>query len=236
MDIISRIFRKKYTQENPRVKIQNFHKITIMINDEEYEVYNVSLGGIGFLVENNNFKTDEKYNAVVKVLDQLCDIEVLVRHHTKDLVGCSVEGSCEVYQDFVKEYFNSELEALKLRKISRDKMNDDENGDPHWFYGDYNHEIYFTSRGEDITTLHINYHGYMFIFDNGKSSTGLVWEDSKEEISHKSANLIQQSNKLPKDIMEFMYRFVESVEDLEPVFKKQIMSIMNGRFGIDWQS
>lgn len=236
MDLISRIFRKKYTQENPRVKIQNFHNITIMIEDKEYDVYNISIGGIGFISDESKFKKQDRYHAVVKILDQLCDIEILVRHHTKNLVGCSVEGSCDVYQDFVKEYFNSELEALKLRKIDKEKMNEDENGEPHWFYGDYNHEIYFTTYREDVTTLHINYHGHMFIYDNGKSSTGLVWEDKKEDIAHKSSNLVQESNKLPKDIMEFMYRFVESVEDLDSNYKKIIMGIMKERFGIDWKS
>lgn len=236
MDIISRIFKKKYSQENPRVKIQNFHKIMIIIEGEEYEVYNVALGGIGFVVDQAKFKQDETYNAVVKILDQVCDIQIKVRHHTKELVGCSVEGSCEVYQDFVREYFNSELEALKLRKIDRNKMNDDENGEPHWFYGDYNHEIYFTTSGDDITTLQINYHGYVFVYDQGKSHTGIVSEENKGALSHKTANLVEPSSKLPKDIMEFMYRFVESVDDLEPVLKKQMMGIMKGRFGIDWKS
>lgn len=236
MDLISRIFKKKYSQENPRVKIQNFHKIMIIIDDSEYEVYNISLGGIGFLVGDAEFCKKEEYNAVVKVLDQVCDIQIKVRHHTKELIGCSVESSCEVYQDFVKDYFNSELEAFKLRKIDRDKMNDDENGEPHWFYGDYNHEIYFTTIGNDITTMQINYHGHMFIYDQGKSHTGVVWEEDKGVISHKSSNLVKQSEKLPKDIMEFMYRFVESVEHIEPVLKKQMTAMMKERFGIDWQS
>lgn len=234
MGIISRIFKKRYSQANPRVKIQNFHKIMITIEDNDYEVYNISLGGIGFLVDESKLSKEKSYNAVVKILDQVCDIEVKVRHHTKGLVGCSVEGACEVYQDFVKEYFNSELEALKLRKIDREKMNDDENGEPHWFYGDYNHEIYFTTMEDNITTLQINYHGYMFIYDQGKTHTGVLWEEDKGAVSHKTANLVQQSNKLPKDIMEYMYRFVESVESMDQVLKQKMMRIMKERFGVDW--
>lgn len=236
MDILSRIFKKKDLRKDPRVRIQNFHKITFWDKEKEFEVYNVSIGGIGFLTDvKNQYKQGDHFHAVVKVLDEMCDIEVEVRQHTKYLVGCKVIGSCEVYENFVKQYFESELNALNLKLIEREKLADDENGEPHWLYGDYNHEIYFTTNEKnDITTLQLNYHGFMFLSDRGKTTTGIVYDEQKEDISYKAASLVKESEALPKDMMEFMFRFVDSASKLESAHKKQILDIMRKRFKYDW--
>lgn len=236
-NIKSRIFRKEHRVDNPRVKIQNFHEIHLLIGEDKYDVYNISLAGLAFLETNQKkFNKGEKLNVVVKILGQVCDIEIEVRHHTKDIVGCLVIGSCDVYKEFVEDYFTSEIEALNLRKIGREKLADDDNGEPHWLYGDYNHEIYYTTDDEsNITTVQINYHGYMFISDHGKTSTGQVWTDEKEgDISHKSADLVKESQALPMGMMEFMYRFVQSADLLDSKHKKQILQKLKDRFDIDW--
>lgn len=238
MEIISRIFNKKYLREHKRVKIQNFHKIVFLDQEKEFEVYNVSVKGIGFLTDDKNlYKKDDRFFAVVRVLDELCDIEVEVRQHTKNLVGCRVIGSCEIYEKFIQEYFYSELKALSLKKIDREKLADDDNGEPHWLYGDYNHEIYYTvDRSDKITTMQINYHGFMFIYDNGKITTGLINDEIATKMAHKGSSLIDTSDSLPKEMMEYMFRFIESAFVLDIKYKKQIMDIMRKRFKYDWSS
>lgn len=237
MSIISRIFKKKYTREDPRVMIQNFHEIKFFFNGEEFEVYNISVAGIGFLtVEKISYRKGDKIKALVQILDKQCDIEVEVRQQTKKLVGCKVVGSAEIYEKFIKEYFISELKALNLKLIAKEKLAADENGEPYWLYGGYNHEIYYTVDPNDvINTMQINYHGYMFIKSGGNITTGIADEEQKENISHKGTRLVKDSNLLPKDIMEFMFRFVESAQELPTKHKKQILKVMRKKFNYDWQ-
>lgn len=239
MDILSRLFGKKVIDRPTRVKIQNFHKIEVWIDEQAYEVFNISIAGIGFMASSETplYKKNTSVKAIVKILDKVCDIELKIRHQTKELIGCLVTGSCDVYEKFVKEYFQSELEALKLSKINEDKLNEDENGEPHWFYGDYNHEIYFTTKSDKVTSCHINYHGHMFISDNGKISTGVIMEDHNDtgKIGHRASDLIQDTNKLPKDIMEYMYRFVESAKEIEDSHQKELLTILKDKFGEDWK-
>jgi hypothetical protein len=146
MSIVSRLFGKNTKNKNDRIKVQQFHKIQLLIEDKEYPVETISVTGFGFIDKesNKNFKKGKLIHAVIRVLDQLCDIQIDIRHKDSGLIGCKVVTSCEIYRKYVEEYFRSELEGLKLRLIASENIKDNEYGEPFWLYGDYNHEIYFT--------------------------------------------------------------------------------------------
>jgi hypothetical protein len=237
MGVVSRLFGKKVKVRNDRVNVQHFHKIQLLIDENEYVVENVSVTGLGFIDKDSNkdFKKNKIIHAVVKVLDQFCDIQISIRHNNNALVGCRVLTSCEIYRKYVEDYFGSELEGLKLRMISAENIKENEYGDPSWLYGDYNHEIYFTVKEEQITSFQINFHGQIVSFADGKVSTGVVWEDEREDVTHKSSDLIKESSKLSKEMMEFIFRFVEVAQDIKKPYKDQILSLIDKRFKQDWK-
>lgn len=236
MDIISRIFNRKSKNRKERVKIEHFHKIKLFIFEKEYEIENISITGIGFINSDNdkNLKKNKTIHAVVHVLDKLCDIELDIRHCSGSRIGCKVISACEIYRKYVEDYFKSELEGMKLRKIGNESVKVDKAGIPHWYYGDYNHEIYFTTKEQKISSFQINYHGQMVIYDGKVVSTGVVWEDDKEEISHKSSDLIKPSDKLSKEIMEYVFRFVEVASEIDKSYKDQILNLIDEKFKKDW--
>jgi hypothetical protein len=237
MDLFSRLFKQNHSKRQfGRVTVQPFHQISLWLDDQIFDIFTISLNGFSFINKiDRKFKKDQKINAAIRLLDKVCDIEIDVRHVSHQFVGCQVIGACDVYRDFVYNYFKSEIEASKLRKIDKDKVSPDEYGEPFWYYGDNNHEIYFTAKDNKVTSLQINYHGHMFLMHEGSTSTGIVWEDLKEEPAHKSSDLIKLSDKLPKEMMEYMLRFVECTEDINSSYKDQILQIMQTRFGIDWK-
>ena len=66
--------------------------------------------------------------------------------------------SCDIYRQFIQEYFHAELSGMSLKKIPKDKILKTEEGVPHWYYGDTEHEIYFitsTSLVVRLKKLHI---------------------------------------------------------------------------------
>jgi hypothetical protein len=237
MSIVSRLFGKKVKNRNDRIKVQQFHKIQLLIEENQYPVENVSVTGLGFIDKDGNkeFKKNKIIHAVVKVLDQLCDIQIDIRHNQNGLIGCKVITSCEIYRKYVEDYFRSELEGLKLRLISSDSIQENEYGEPFWLYGDYNHEIYYTVKKDKITSFQINFHGQIVSFSDGKVSTGVVWEDEREDVAHKSSDLIKESSKLPKEMMEFIFRFVEVAVDIKKSYKDEILALIDKRFKQDWK-
>ena len=237
MSIVSRLFGKKSKNSNERVKVQQFHKIQLLIKGREYPVENISVTGFGFIDKESNkeFKKAKLIHAVIRVLDQLCDIQIDVKHIENGLIGCKVITSCEIYRKYVVDYFHSELEGLKLRLIASENIKENEYGEPFWLYGDYNHEIYFTVKESKITSFQINFHGQIVSYSDGNVSTGHIWEDDREDIAHKSSDLIKESRKLSKETMEFIFRFVEVAEDIKKSYKEEILTLIDKRFKEDWK-
>lgn len=228
--------KKKSVERNKRVKIQHFHEIYILIDKDKFQVESVSIGGLAFKAPGNplQLKKNDTINAVVKVVDSVCDIKINIRYIGKDLIGCQVDSSCEIFRVYVKDYFKSELDGLKLRKISADKLKENKNGTPHWLYGESDLEIFFTDEEGEITTFQINFHGQMVVYERGVVYTGYVWEDEREDIAYKSADLIKPADALSKESMEYIFRFIEVIPDLEKEFKDQILHLVDAKFKKDW--
>jgi hypothetical protein len=86
-----------------------------------------------------------------------------------------------------------------------------------------------------VTSFQINLHGEIVSYSDGKISTGHVWEDDREDIAHKSSDLIKESSKLSKETMEFIFRFVEVAEDIKKSYKDEILNLIDKRFKEDWK-
>ena len=124
---------------------------------------------------------------------------------------------------------------MKLRVISSESIKKNEFGEPFWLYGDYNHEIYYTVADEKVTTFQINYHGQIVTYSEGDLSTGIVWEDEREDVGHKSSDLVKESSRLSKEMMEYIFRFVEVAEDIKKSYKEQMLTLIEERFKQDWK-
>ncbi len=237
MNLFSRLFNKQNEKRDKRVKIQHFHKVELLIENIKYEILNISANGLGIVLHKQQFahKKGSVFPAVIRIVDELCDVNLEVVFTSKESVGCKVSGACDVYKKFVINYFNSELQALNLRSIDPANLAPNENGKPAWFHGDQNHEVFFTTVDHEITTFQINFHGYMVIKEpSGRVITGVTWDEDNELHKIKSSTLVKSTFKLPKDIMEFIYRFIETMENIEPKYQKYLLSSLDEKFGKDW--
>jgi hypothetical protein len=201
MKVWSRLFRRYVSTRPDRVKVKFFHDIIIIINDKEYEVHNISTGGLGLMVnKDDKFPKGEKINAVAKIYDKLCDIELEFVHRTGNILGCKVITACDVFREYVTEYFHSELAALSLSKIDEEKLRENEHGQAHWFYGDVNHELHYTTKDDKVTTFQINYQGYVAVQnEDGNIYCGLLLEEDREG-GHKTANLVSEDVELTEEM------------------------------------
>jgi len=237
MNLFSRLFVKELSKREKRVKIQHFHKIELLIEDQKYEISNISTSGLGIITDNKSFQPTKGsiIPAVVKIIDELCDISLEVVFTSSNSIGYRVSGACDVYKKFVVNYFNSELQALNLRAIDPANLAPNADGKPFWFHGDQNHEVFFTTVDHEITTYQINFHGYMVIMEpNGNVITGVTWDEDDELHKIKSSTLVKSIFKLPKDIMEFIYRFVETIEGIDSNHHNFLLKSLDNKFGKDW--
>jgi len=150
------------------------------------------------------------------------------------MTGCRIKNADNLYQAFLKKYFSSELEGLKLQEMDSDRLSEDANGTPHWHFSDTDHELYYTVRNDEITSIQITYQNYVIVVDpEGNLSTGAVWEDERSDgMDHKSSDLVKGDGGLPEDIKGQIIRFIGAINKIEKSDRQKIEKILEKKFNL----
>ncbi len=216
-----------------KILIENFHEISLLVGEEKTDVISVMPDQISFK-NNRDMKVGESHNVVVRVLDKLCDISLHVNSIENKIVEAKVEGSCDIYRNFVTDYFNAEIQGMNLKEISKEQTKNAPEGEPYWFFVDSDNEIYYTAVKEKITSFQIAFSGEMICFDGNGVIIGSKWEEDSDRIKAKGSDLIKEGSKLSKNTMELLFRFIQSCQKIKSDHKKEILSIIKKRFEKDW--
>lgn len=232
MSIWSRLFLTQNAKRgSSRINIEEYHKAQMMVDEKVYQIKNISLSGVGFVIEDENyFEVGQKYEGSLILNKNQIPVILEVRRKESNIIGAILE----IEDRFSKEllsFFEGELNALSLRKISIDSLKRDENGEPCWFYGDRNHELYLTTQGDVVTTFQLNYHGHIIVADNEKFHLG-VQVDENTPGEHKTSKLVSKTVKVDDDFKLMILRFVKSINDLLPEHKTQILARLSTQFGV----
>lgn len=225
-------FASQKDRENLRIPIKSFHQFILRINNIDHEVNNISLTGIGFKINPAlHCKLGESLTAQLIMNKQKFNLSLIVKHNSNNYVGAKLISQDENFVLNLMKILESEFSALSLRKIDAKVLKADENGKPHWFYGNPNHEIYFTTKNDLVTSFQINYHGQIIIAENDKIHVGIQIEEDRAG-EHKTSNLVSGKVKLEDELKLLILRFVSTVDGIEPVFKQQILRRLSEYFKV----
>ena len=107
-------------------------------------------------------------------------------------------------------------------------MNPKSHGDPHWYHGDNNCELYFVERNDKILNFHITFFGNAIEFSvEGRMIYGHVWDEERDkDIAYKGSKLIKVVDKMEVEILYESKSFVRQIPLLGEHFKQQIIEII----------
>lgn len=231
--ILKKIGSRKNNLVRNRIKIRAAHGVRFYFDNYELPIVNISHSGIGILSHPDRpFKVGEVINGKIKSPNADCNLQLKIIHTTGQMTGARIQNADVEYQDFLNNYFASEVEGIKLQEIDRSRLSEDVNGEPHWFYSDSNHEIYFTTKNGEVTTIQITYQNYVIVIDaKDQISTGVIWEaEVEKDIEPKSSDLVKGTNAIPDDIKEHIVRFVGASNHVPKEIRQKIESKLSKKF------
>lgn len=229
MNFLKKILFKK--RKNNRFKISSFNSVSMKINGIECSVNNLSFNGIGINWDENlaTLRKGETVSAILNFENICLEIKVQVAYkNSKGIIGLKVIENQKNYEGYLKQYFLSEIQALKIKKMDPSKLKKEYEGTPCWYYGDYNHELfYLLDNDNNVSYFQLNFQGYIFEKNGSNSlSTGHVVDESSDIglMKHKGSEIVNQYESVPAEIFQYAIRFTNSIEDINSEHKNFIIS------------
>jgi hypothetical protein len=231
-------------KRQPRIKVDYLNKISfcfpdlVLKNDFMVKLKNISTSGVAFEYEGLNcqFNIGDKLIVSFKIYDHECDVQIQFVRITGDIIGARVLSNLSSFAQLISKFYKVELSAADMSYIESEKLNPVLDGDPHWYHGDNNCELYFVERSSRIINFHITFFGNAIEF--GKSGNliyGHVWGDEQDrdkDIYYKGSQFIKVVDSIEDEIIEESMSFVRQVPLLDEDLKQQIVDIITSHVKI----
>lgn len=131
-------------------------------------------------------------------------------------------------QKNIKKLLFPEIMASSLKPIAKNKINNVNSGEPFWYYGNTEYEIFFSVEQKKIISFQITYNKNILSFDGENLVFGNLWEDEpKDGFSHKGAHFIKDSDNDARETIKSSSRFVLACKNIKTNYSDQIVSILN---------
>lgn len=223
---------KQLVKRAPRVQITALHGVEFKENQEgkNLQLVNLSITGVGFL--RSSIENWPSSGSVVKgelvFSDRKVQVEAQIVHVSEEIVGCQFQGDLSLIREVVPRYFQLELSALKLVRVKRELLKDEEDGDPLWFRGSDNCELFLVEKGGDWVRFNLVFFGNHFEGTRaGKIQYGQVVEDEPDELQHKSSHLIRQVSSVSQEVIEGAVRFVQNISELPQSYRESLSECLS---------
>jgi hypothetical protein len=234
---LKKILTKKWISRADRIKVAEFHDIVLKLKGPsqlEYQLFkvvNVSTTGMAVDLKNtsHDFTSGDLLKARITIKDKMLDVSVKIVFVGPELMGVQVQGPPPDYISQVINYFKTELSAIKSNPISKDHLKPDTDGEPHWYYGGDNFELYFVVNDDKVCKFKLVVWGDIIEMNkDGQIFVGHSWDQTatREFRMFKESVLVGQAatNRIPKETLEHCRRFVHSIPNLKVNFRDQIIS------------
>lgn len=217
MNPISRFFKDEKDSEvrkNFRLMNPVLERISFQFNQYTYQISNLSLGGMGIVIpENHRFPLGGQLNGAILFGEEICPVKIEFVHITNNIVGAKVIDNQSQFAQRLHQYFESEFEGLKVKKMDEAKLNPRKEGTPHWFYSDPQHELFFLTNDQEINFFQLNFQGLIIEMNlKGNITFGEVKEDNQKKM--KGSDLIVGTEE-KMDVVSYALRFLQYIEELE---------------------
>ncbi|MBL6991674.1 MAG: hypothetical protein ISR65_17970 [Bacteriovoracaceae bacterium] len=245
MSFFSKIFRKdeqiepekQVIDRESRVKTVSLENITLKLDNIQengskvaLKLENISAQGLAFIYEKDKSEiaVSTTLQGVVFIRDNDCPVSLEVRYVGPRRVGCLVKNQDRKYHNMVNKYFLDELAALDLHQVKSEKLKNDPDGVPAWFFGDRNYELYYVEDNNQVVKFNLSIFGNIIDLKPGGNITcsTIIEDNTTTRAKFKKTEMVETTSKVPADILEHAKKFVSYIEDLNADHREQILKIL----------
>jgi len=230
MGIFNKLFGKKdieklIIQRAPRIQLTALHDIKLLRSDPPAEgpigIANLSISGIGLLKkEAPSWPAPQsiiKGDLTLDSAKEKIPLEMLTVHISEQIVGCAfLDPGNSLLRKTILRYFEAELAALTMTRVPDAMLQQDESGQPSWYHGENNCELYLTSNSQGISHFNLCFFGNYFEGGQGqKTRFGHVIEDSFiDKPKYKGSSLIDWKTQPQEDLLATARKLVKNIPEL----------------------
>lgn len=221
----------------PRVRIHHFHNIELKISepssDWAIQIANLSNSGIGFLVEGSEKIPGNipGFRGVLQLENQEFPIHAKTIWQKGNFIGGKFENPASELSAALQRYFATEISALRLYAVKSSYLKSQMEGDPHWFQGSEDFDLYFISSGSEIRYCIATMHEK--ILECGRDlpiSEGILVEaDERDGRMLRRTPLVERKAKVEEDTLILARRFVLGIDGIEKSHQQNILRLLGGK-------
>lgn len=243
----ARASNRSKVQRSPRVQLLPLHGVTFHVDEPvgfgHLPVWNLSVDGIGFLESPESGagtrtrwpvpgSAGSRLNGKLMIRSEEFPVQVTLVHAGPSRAGGRFEDPTPEFQRRINEHFLTEFAALKLTSIKRDLLQDDPDGEPLFFVGENNSELFVVVNQGKVIHFHLCFFGNVIDGSkDGKLTAGTLDDEGFSDggPGHKSAALVRKSRVVSDELATIAIRFLSNVRQLDPALRDQIETRLRDR-------
>lgn len=218
----------------PRIKPNVIHNVHFHSNLRPLGsggIFNISVTGIGLvnLGLPPDFEIGTRFPGTLDIAGKSFAVLLRAAHINESVVGCAFEGDTQEISKAVYNYFIGEISGMEVTEVNSSLLKEDSRGQPRWFFGSNNSEVYIVESQGRIVYFHITLLGNYFesYADEAPKFGYVLSGDSKNKLKPNQSSLIQYTSKLPQETINLIEAFVRSMTALPQEHKAFIISVLS---------
>ncbi|MGE3973806.1 MAG: hypothetical protein AB7F59_04690 [Bdellovibrionales bacterium] len=222
------------TPRAPRIKPTVIHNVHFHTENKPLGIagiFNISVTGIGLLNVGlpEGMDIGSAFHGHLNIAGKSFTVHLRVAHINGQIIGCAFEGDSHDVSKAIYDYFVAEISAMEVTEVNASLLKKDSRGDPRWFFGANNSEVYITETDGRISYFHVTLLGnYFESYADGEPKFGyIVGNDSNNNLKPDQAALIQYTNQMPQETLNLIGAFVRSMTALPQEHKAFILSVLS---------
>lgn len=218
----------------PRIKPSVIHNVrfhTTSIPIGSGGIFNVSVSGIGLINTGmpKDMELGSRFHGHLQIAGKPFSVALRIAHITDRIIGCAFEGDTQQLSKSIYDYFVAEISAMQVTEVNSSLLKEDPRGQPRWFFGANNSEVYITETKGRISYFHVTLLGnYLESYADGDPKFGyVIGDDSKNKMKPDQSSLIQYTTQMPEETLNLISAFVRSMSALPKEHKAFILSVLS---------
>lgn len=218
----------------PRVRINYLHDLEFVATQPQFsaplKIDNISSSGVGLILpEDADFASLTKIVGDLKFKESSHKLELNIVRFNGDHVGAKIESPPASFVLTLQKYFESEIEALRLRAARTDYLKPVPNGMPHWYQGSNNCDLSYVSNGNDVVEFALTVFGNHLEGGAGKALRySEISEKAKgESAKYKGSDLLHTQRTVDAEMIVLAKRVLNAVEGLPEDHRTSLLKFLN---------
>ncbi len=216
-----------------RIRLQSIHHLSLTSprwNNEVIQVINISTTGLG--ATNTNRPEDIEAGMTIPALltlnQRTFPVLLKVAQITPEVIGFAFQGEVSQLQKSIFEYFVAEISGMEVTEVNPKLLKPDSRGEPHWYFGSNNSEVYLTVQHSRLTYFHITLLGnYIESYADKPPKFGyVVTQEGENKMKPDQSSLIRFTEQMPSKTLDLVIKFIRHIHSLNPSHKAFILSVL----------